>query len=51
MGWLMAERRGGITAEQVAQALTLVNSLPFEEDEETAEQIPCEPWPWPVNMA
>jgi predicted nucleic acid-binding protein len=36
----MAERRGRITAEQVAQALSLVNSLPFEEDEETAEQIP-----------
>jgi predicted nucleic acid-binding protein len=39
-GLLMAERRGRITAEQVAQALSLVNALPFEEDEETAEQIP-----------
>jgi predicted nucleic acid-binding protein len=37
---LMAERRGRITAEQVAEALSLVNALPFEEDEETAEQIP-----------
>jgi predicted nucleic acid-binding protein len=39
-GLLMAERRGRITPEQVAQALSLVNALPFEEDEETAEQIP-----------
>jgi predicted nucleic acid-binding protein len=39
-GLLMAERRGRITAEQVAQALSLVNALPFEEDEETAEHIP-----------
>jgi predicted nucleic acid-binding protein len=39
-GLLMAERRGRITAPQVAQALSLVNSLPLEEDEETAEQIP-----------
>jgi predicted nucleic acid-binding protein len=39
-GLLMAERRGRITAEQVAEALSLVNALPFEEDEETAEQIP-----------
>jgi len=39
-GLLMAERRGRITAEQVAQALSLVNALPLEEDEETAEQIP-----------
>ena len=38
-GLLMAERRGRITAEQVAQALSLVNALPLEEDEETAEQI------------
>lgn len=39
-GLLMAERRGRITPEQVAQALSLVNALPLEEDEETAEQIP-----------
>ncbi len=39
-GLLMAERRGRITANLVAQALSLVNALPFEEDEETAEQIP-----------
>ena len=39
-GLLMAERRGRITAEQVAQALSLVNSLPVEEDAETAAQIP-----------
>ena len=39
-GLLIAERRGRITAEQVAEALSLVNALPFEEDEETAEQIP-----------
>ncbi|MGO8678830.1 MAG: type II toxin-antitoxin system VapC family toxin [Limisphaerales bacterium] len=37
---LMAERRGRITPREVAQALSLVNALPFEEDEETAEQIP-----------
>ena len=36
---LMAERRRRITPEQVAQALSLVNALAFEEDEETAEQI------------
>ena len=35
-GLLMAERRGRITANLVAQALSLVNALPFEEDEETA---------------
>jgi predicted nucleic acid-binding protein len=40
-GLLMAERRGRITPEQVAQALSLANALPFEEDEETAEQIPA----------
>ena len=40
-GLLMAERRGRITPEQVAQALSLVNALPLEEDEETAEQIPA----------
>jgi predicted nucleic acid-binding protein len=39
-GLLMAERRGRITTEQVAQALALVNALPLEEDEETAKQIP-----------
>ena len=39
-GLLMAERRGRINSEQVAQALSLVNALPLEEDEETAEQIP-----------
>ena len=37
-GLLMAERRGRINSEQVAQALSLVNALPLE-DEETAEQI------------
>jgi predicted nucleic acid-binding protein len=40
-GLLMAERRGRITPEQVVLALSLVNALPFEEDEETAEQIPA----------
>ncbi len=38
---LMAERRGRITAEQATQALTLLDSLSLEEDEETAEQIPA----------
>ena len=37
---LMAERRGRIAPDQVAHALTLVNALPFEEDEDTAEQLP-----------
>jgi predicted nucleic acid-binding protein len=36
----MAERRGRIAAEQVAHALMLVNALPFEEDEHTAEEVP-----------
>ena len=36
---LMAERKGRITAAGVAQALSLVEALPFEEDEETAEQL------------
>jgi predicted nucleic acid-binding protein len=39
-GLLMAERRRRITPEQVAQALSLVNSLPLQEDGETAAQIP-----------
>jgi predicted nucleic acid-binding protein len=39
-GLLMAERRGRITAEAIAQALSLVDALPLEEDEKTAEQIP-----------
>lgn len=39
-GLLMAERRGRIAAERVSQALTLVNALPLEQDEETAEQVP-----------
>jgi predicted nucleic acid-binding protein len=39
-GLLVAERRGRIAPEQVSHALTLVNALPFEEDENTAEQIP-----------
>jgi predicted nucleic acid-binding protein len=39
-GLLMAERRGRITPEQLAQALSLVHSLPLEEDDETAAQIP-----------
>ena len=38
-GLLMAERRGRITAAGVAQALSLIDALPFEEDEETAGQI------------
>jgi predicted nucleic acid-binding protein len=41
-GLLMAERRGRITAEQVAQALSLVKALPLEEDEATAEQMPVQ---------
>jgi predicted nucleic acid-binding protein len=39
-GLLMAERRQRITPDQVVQALSFVNSLPLEEDEETAGQIP-----------
>jgi predicted nucleic acid-binding protein len=39
-GLLMAERRGRITGEGVVEALSLMQSLPFEEDEETAEQVP-----------
>ena len=39
-GLLMAERRKRITSDGVVQAISLVNSLPFEQDEETAEQIP-----------
>jgi predicted nucleic acid-binding protein len=39
-GLLMAERRGRIRSEQVAQAFSLLDSLPFEEDEDTAEQVP-----------
>lgn len=39
-GLLMAERRGRISAPQIAHALTLVSALPFEEDDHTAEQIP-----------
>jgi predicted nucleic acid-binding protein len=39
-GLLMAERRGRIAPEQVAQALSLVNALPLKQDEETAKQIP-----------
>ena len=38
-GLLMAERRGRISVEQVAQALSLIEALPFEEDERTAEQL------------
>jgi predicted nucleic acid-binding protein len=40
-GLLMAERRRRITPEQTGRALSLVNDLPFEEDEQTAEQIPA----------
>ena len=40
-GLLMAERRRRITSDGVAQALSLVNGLPLEEDAETAEQIPA----------
>ena len=39
-GLLMAERRGRIAADQVSHALTLVNSLPLEQDEDTAEHVP-----------
>jgi predicted nucleic acid-binding protein len=39
-GLLAAERRRRIAADQVAQALLLVQSLPLEEDEHTAEQVP-----------
>jgi predicted nucleic acid-binding protein len=38
-GLLMAEKRGRISANAVAQALSLVEALPFEEDEQTAEQV------------
>lgn len=38
-GLWMAERRGRISAERVAQALLLVEALPFEQDDETAEQL------------
>lgn len=40
-GLLMAERRGRITQEKVEQALSLVGALPFQEDGETAGQIPA----------
>lgn len=36
---LMAERKGRITEEQSAQALALIDALPLEQDEETAEHI------------
>ena len=39
-GLLIAERRGRISPEGCAEALSLVFALPFEEDEETAEQLP-----------
>jgi len=39
-GLLMAERRRRITPAKVAEALSLVSALSFEEDDETAEQIP-----------
>ena len=38
-GLLVAERRGRITGDAVGQALFLVEELPFEEDDQTAEQI------------
>ena len=38
-GLLVAERRGRITADAVGQALFLVEELPLEEDDQTAEQI------------
>jgi len=38
-GLLVAESRGRITADAVDQALFLVEELPFEEDDQTAEQI------------
>jgi predicted nucleic acid-binding protein len=36
---LMAERRGRISDRQVDHALALVNALPLEEDEDTAEHL------------
>lgn len=39
-GLLMAEKRGRIAAGQVSHALTLMDALPFEEDDNTAEQVP-----------
>jgi len=36
---LMAERKGRITPEQTAQAFALIDALPLEQDEETAEHI------------
>ena len=36
---LMAERKGRITPEQSAQALALIDDLPLEQDEETAEHV------------
>jgi predicted nucleic acid-binding protein len=38
-GLLMAERRQRISSEQVHQALSLMGSLPLEEDQETAAQV------------
>jgi predicted nucleic acid-binding protein len=39
-GLLMAERRGRISPDKVSHALTLINALPLEEDDNTAEQVP-----------
>ena len=39
-GLLMAERRGRIPSGQVPQALALMESLPFQVDEDTARQVP-----------
>ena len=39
-GLLMAERRGRIPADQVAQGLMLVSNLPLETDADTAEHVP-----------
>lgn len=38
---LMAERRKRISSAGVTQALAMIEALPFEEDDETAEQIPA----------
>jgi predicted nucleic acid-binding protein len=41
----MAERRGRITAEAVGQALSLLKTLPFAEDEQTAPQVASSTFP------
>jgi predicted nucleic acid-binding protein len=44
-GLLTAERRGRIAPAQVAQALNLLQAVPFEEDQETAGQMPRQTLP------